>query len=136
MKTIEAAATTAAPPTAVWALLADASAWQRWGAWTESGVEGGGEHGPGAIRTLVKRPYRLRERVTDWVPNERMGYELVEGMPVKNYRSTITLEEGRDGGTVIRWHSAYDKAGPITAVVLRLAVRDATKRLAKAASAS
>ena len=31
MRTIEAAATTTAPPAAVWALLADASKWQQWG---------------------------------------------------------------------------------------------------------
>jgi hypothetical protein len=135
VKTIEAEATTAASPAAVWALLADASKWSQWGAWSEVGVEGGGEQRPGAVRVLVRRPYRLRERVTDWVPGERMGYELLEGMKVKGYRSTVTLDEAGGGGTVVRWRSTYDSAGPWTALLLRTAVRDACKRVAKAAAA-
>jgi uncharacterized protein YndB with AHSA1/START domain len=62
MRTIEAAATTAAPPAAVWALLADASKWQQWGAWSKVEIEGGGEQGPGAVRALVRAPFHLRER--------------------------------------------------------------------------
>jgi hypothetical protein len=46
----------------------------------------------------------------------------------------VTLEETVHGGTVVRWRSTYDRAGPLTALVLRLAVRDACRRLAKAAS--
>jgi uncharacterized protein YndB with AHSA1/START domain len=135
MKTIDAAATTTASPDAVWALLADASQWSRWGAWSKVEVENGDEHGPGVVRVLVKTPYRLRERVTEWVPGERMSYELLEGMRVQGYHATVTLDEGAQGGTVVRWHSTYEQAGPLTTLVLRLAVRDACKRLAKAAAA-
>jgi uncharacterized protein YndB with AHSA1/START domain len=133
MGVIESTATTAAPPEAVWALLADASTWAQWGAWSSVEVEGGGPQGPDAVRVLVKAPFRLRERVTDWVPNERTGYELLDGMRVRGYRSTVTLEPANGGGTVVRWRSTYDHAGPVTALVLRLAVRDACRRLAKAA---
>ena len=136
MTTIEAAATTSGSPAAVWALLADASTWARWGAWSKVEVEGGGEQAPGAVRVLVKAPYRLRERVTEWVPGERMGYELLDGMRVRGYRALVTLEETPDGGTVVRWHSTYEHAGPFTTLVLRLAVRDACKRVAKAAAAA
>ena len=132
MKTIQATAKSSGSPADVWALLADASKWSQWGAWTESGVEGGGEHATGAIRYLVKKPYRMRERVTDWVPNERMGYEVLEGMKVTGYRATVSMEPQGDG-TLVRWHSTYEKAGPLTALILRLAVRDSCKRLAKAA---
>ena len=135
MKTIDAEATTTAPPAAVWALLEDAGSWARWGSWSETGVEGGGPHEPGAIRYLVKKPYRIRERVTDWVPEQRMGYELLEGMKVRGYNATVTLEPTASGGTTVRWHSTYEHAGPFTAMVLRMAVRDSAKRLAKAAAA-
>jgi uncharacterized protein YndB with AHSA1/START domain len=135
MKTIEAVATTSASPTAVWALLADASEWPRWGAWSKVEVEGGGPQQLGAVRVLVKAPYRLRERITEWVPGERTAYALLEGMRVRNYQSTVTLEDAAGGGTLVRWRSTYDHAGPLTALVLRLAVRDACKRLAKAAPA-
>lgn len=48
---------------------------------------------------------------------------------------TVTLEDAPGGGTVIRWRSEYERAGPLTTLLLRLAVRDSCKRLAKAASA-
>jgi hypothetical protein len=134
VKAFEARATSSASPEAVWALLADASAWSRWGSWSRVEVEGGAEHGPGAVRVLVRRPFRVRERVTDWVPGERMGYELLDGMRVQGYRSEVGLERAGDDGTVVHWRSTYDRAGPLTALVLRLAVRDACKRVAKAAS--
>ena len=134
MPTIEAEATTTGSPADVWALLEDAGAWSRWGSWSDVGVEGGGEHRPGAIRVLRKWPYRLRERVTEWEPERCMGYELVEGMPVQGYRGKVTITAWPDGGTIVRWVSSYDHAGPFTALVLRLAVRDACRRLAKAAN--
>ena len=80
-------------------------------------------------------PLHVRERVTEWVPPERMGYEMLDGMKVTNYRSVVTLEEQPAGGTLVRWRSTWDKAGPFTALLLRVAVRDACRRLAKAASA-
>jgi uncharacterized protein YndB with AHSA1/START domain len=136
MRTIEATATTQAAPAAVWELLADASRWATWGSWTNVEVEGGAEHGPGAVRVLERSPFRVRERVTEWQPGVRMGYELLEGMRVRGYRSAVTLEPQPDGGTLVRWRSTYERADPLTALVLRLAVRDSCRRVAKAASVS
>ena len=86
------------------------------------------------MRVLARPPFHVRERITDWVPGERMAYELLDGMRVRGYRSEVTLEQTAGGGTRVRWRSSYDRAGPLTALVLRLAVRDACKRLARAAS--
>ena len=135
MRTIEAVATTSGSRAAVWALLADASTWARWGSWSKVEIEGGGPQGLGSVRVLVRAPLRVRERVTEWVEGERMAYELIDGMRVRGYSAAVTLEEGAEGGTIVRWRSRYDHAGPVTAVVLRLAVRDACRRLATAASA-
>ena len=85
--TIEAVATTSCSPAAVRALLADASTWARWGSWSKVEVEGGGPQGPDAVRLLVKAPFRLRERITGWVPGEWMPYELLDGMRVRGHRS-------------------------------------------------
>ncbi len=135
VKVIEATAESSGSPAAVWALLADVSQWARWGAWSKVEVEGGGEHGPGAVRVLVRAPFRVRERVTDWVSGQRMGYELVDGMRVRGYEAEVTLEENDRGGTRVRWRSTYERTDPITGMILRLAVRDACKRVARAASA-
>ena len=135
VKTIDAVATTTGSTADVWALLADASTWARWGSWSHVELEGGGSQEVGAVRVLVKAPFRIRERITEWVPYERMSYELLDGMRVRGYRATVTLEESTEGGAVVRWRSTYERADPLTALVLRLAVRDACKRLAEAASA-
>jgi hypothetical protein len=135
VRTIEAVATTSASPDAVWALLADAPSWARWGSWSEVEVEGGGPQGPGAVRVLVRKPFRTRERITDWVPGRRLGYEVIGGLRVRGYRSTVALEPADGGGTVVRWRSTYEHAGPFTALLLRVAVRDACRRLAAAAAA-
>src|SRR4051812_24017944 len=110
MATIDAKATATAPPQAVWALLADVTHWTEWGSWSKVEIEGGGEQVVGAIRVLDKRPYHLRERVTAMEPGRRTSYELLDGMKVSGYRSTVTLEPSGDGDTQITWHSEYEQA--------------------------
>jgi hypothetical protein len=134
VKTIEAEATTAATRDEVWSLLEDAASWAEWGSWSSVEVEGGGPQAVGAVRALVRGPYRVRERITEWEPGRRHSYKLLDGMNAEGYRSTVTLEDAVGSGTVIRWRSEYERAGPFTAVVLRAAVCDSCKRLAKAAS--
>jgi polyketide cyclase/dehydrase/lipid transport protein len=133
VKVIEATETASASRDAVWALLEDPASWAEWGSWSSVEVDGGGPQGVGVERTLVRRPYRVRERITEWEPGRRHSYELLEGMNASGYRSTVTLDDAPGGGTVIRWRSEYEHAGPFTAFMLRLAVRDSCKRLARAA---
>jgi hypothetical protein len=135
MKTIEATAVSTAPRDHVWALVADASTWSTWGSWSEVGVEGGGEQRRGSVRVLRQWPFRLRERITAWQPSELMSYELLDGMNVRGYRSTVTLADAPDGGTTIHWESSYERADPLTALILHAAVPGSAKRLAQAASA-
>jgi hypothetical protein len=134
MKSIEASATTPASRDAVWRLIADESQWPVWGRWSSVTIEGGGVHGLGAVRRLVQRPFTVRERVTEWEPGSRMSYDLLEGMNARGYHATASLEDAPGGGTVIRWHSEWESADPITAFLLRTAARDTVKRIAKAAS--
>ena len=47
----------------------------------------------------------------------------------------MTVEPRPDGGSTVRWRSTYVHAGPVTAVILRAAVRDACRRLARPAAA-
>jgi hypothetical protein len=134
VKTIEAEARSTGSPQAVWALLEDASRWTQWGSWSKVYVEGGGPQQPGAVRVLHRRPFKVRERITDWVPGERMGYELLDGLNVRGYRSVVSVEPEGDG-SVVRWRSTYESAGALTGLILRTAVPDSCKRVAKAAGA-
>ena len=133
VKVIESVEAASASRDAVWALLEDPASWAEWGSWSSVEVDGDGPQGVGVERTLVRRPYRVRERITEWEPGRRHSYELLEGMNARGYRSTVTLEDAPGGGSVIRWRSEYERAGPFTALMLRLAVRDSCKRLARAA---
>lgn len=131
MKTIDASATSPDSRAVVWGRLADISKWSVWGPWSSVEIEGGGEHGPGAVRVLVKRPLRLREQVTGWEPEVSMSYELLDGMKVDGYRAEVRLSDLADGGTEVRWHSEYERAGMIAGRILSAAVPDVCRRVAK-----
>jgi len=60
-----------------------------------------------------------------------MGYELLEGMNVTGYSALVTLTDVDGGGTEVTWHSEYEKAGLATGPILKAAVRDVCKRVAK-----
>src|SRR5215210_8661242 len=122
MKTIDASAVSGDPRSVVWERLADIDRWSQWGPWSSVEIEEGGEHGPGAVRVLVKRPLTIRERVTKWEPEQAMGYELLDGMNVTGYKAEATLADVEGGGTEVRWHSEYEKAGLATGAILRAAV--------------
>jgi len=134
MKSVEASATTPASRDQVWRLIADEKQWPVWGRWSKVEIEGGGAHGLGSVRRLVQRPFTVRERVTEWEPGSRMSYELLDGMNAHGYHATASLEDTPGGGTIVRWHSQWESADPITAFLLRTAARDTVKRIAKAAS--
>lgn len=110
-------ARSAAPPAAVFALLADVGSWSRWGAWEETGLESeapGGGGGVGAVRRLRSRTYGQvvvsRERVEELVPERRLSYSLLSGLPLRDYRGVIELEPDGAGGTRITWSSRFEPA--------------------------
>lgn len=131
MKTIDASAVSSDPRAVVWERIADITTWSAWGPWSSVEIEGGGEHGPGAVRVLVKRPLRIRERVVGWEPEGYMAYELLDGMNVDGYRAEARLSDLPDGGTEVRWHSEYERAGMVAGRILKAAVRDVCKRVAR-----
>jgi hypothetical protein len=48
--------------------------------------------------------------------------------------SVVTQEDVPEDGTRVRWRSTYERAGLLTGLLLRLAVRSVCGRLAKAAA--
>jgi hypothetical protein len=138
---IEAEARSSASPEEVFALLAEGRRWLEWGAWTGFALESPGEgapEGPGAVRSFTSRTYGRtvvsRERVLEVVPGRRVRYELLSGLPLRNYRGQVDLTP--DGsGTVIRWHSTFDGAVGGSGWLYRRAlgwfIADAARRLAR-----
>jgi hypothetical protein len=137
---IEEEARSAAPPEAVWALVADITTWQRWGDWSQTTLERPASdespEGLGAIRSLRRGRVNSREEVVTWEPNRRYGYRLLAGLPVRDYRAEVSLEP--DGsGTRIRWSSRFHPrlggTGWMWRIMLGRFIADTARRLARAA---
>jgi uncharacterized membrane protein len=120
---IEASAHSNASREAVWALLRDIETWQDWGTWSSTTVHqpapGEDPQGVGVVRRLRQAPVTNLERVTELVPNERLSYELVEGLPFENYRATVQLSEAPGGGTDINWRAEFDVTAKVRGNVSR-----------------
>jgi len=141
VQVIEVRARSAAPPAAVFDVLADVTCWPRWGIWSQAAVErpddaGGG--GVGAVRVLTSRSYGRtvvnRELVTELEPARSLGYDLLSGLPLRNYRARVDLEPDGDG-TLVRWSCRFDRATPgltwLYRRIFRQFLADTVERLAR-----
>lgn len=119
MRNVNAERTLAAPLSNVWAVLAD---YPNIGDWND-GVKnsyaiGDATEGVGAQRQtelVPKGAMRMRETVTEWVPEERMVVvvDQIEKQPVKQATMTMTVS---DGGETTPFTMSYDyeaKGGPL-----------------------
>jgi uncharacterized protein YndB with AHSA1/START domain len=108
---VEAEGTAEAAPEVVWALVADADSYCRWGPWSASGYDRHGDAAPGgagAIRWMRYGPTTTVERVLEVENGRRMAYTVVKGIPVRNYRAEVTLTPTA-AGTRIRWAASWDR---------------------------
>ncbi len=126
----------AAPPARVYRFAADSSTWPDWSPVLRYEREKAGDsHGVGEVRVFHNRGRRnpTREEVVELTPNRRVGYVLLSGLAIRDYRAFIDLEpEGE--GTRIRWHSSFHPKVPGTGWlyrrVLRLVITQYAKGLA------
>ena len=112
---VEAKAVSAAPREVVWDVLADGRAWSSWGAWSSTVYDEVGspsEDGVGALRRFRRWPVTSVERVELFEPPSRFGYELLEGLPIGEYHSVVTLTDVAAGGTEIYWRSEFELRRP------------------------
>lgn len=123
---IDARATTTADPATVYALLRDGATWPTWSPLGSFELAEPGEterEGLGAVRVFrTKQPIgeiASRERIVELIPNRRLSYVLVSGMPLRDYRADIDLTPTADGGTAIRWHSTFRAKIPGTGWLYR-----------------
>lgn len=133
---VEHTAHSAAPRAEVWKKLADLQNWHTWGPWTRTEVDGDVRRLVSERRRVTGKPYVMTERVTALVPEERFEYDLLSGLPLKNYHSVVTLSDAKGGGTDIHWKSTFNSPWPIFHGVWRNAmlkvIRDVSEALAKA----
>lgn len=123
-KHVEATVWAGAPAPVVYGLLADGASWPTWSGHdsfelVERG-QGDGD-GVGAVRILRRGRVRSREQVVELVPDQRLGYTLLSGLPLRDYRAAVDLAPER-GGTRIRWTADFSPAVPGTGWLYRLAL--------------
>jgi len=137
---IDVTATTTADPGTVWKLLSDIDTWHEWGRWSGAELERPGSPDPAGVGALRRFRYLgrvTREEVVGFDPPTRLAYDLVSGLPLRNYHAEVTVvPDGR--GARLDWHSRFD-ATPAARVVhpsLAWFVRDTAKRLLRAAESA
>lgn len=111
---IDVRAVVPATPSAIWPDLVDGARWPEWSPLGRYELETPGSTGPdaplGERRTFhtkqVVGESHAHEEVVEVVPEQRLAYVLLDGMPLHGYRADIDLTPV-DGGTEVRWRSEF-----------------------------
>jgi len=132
MQTIDVTAHSTKDAPALYALLADGASWPTWSPIGSFELErpGGSEReGVGAIRVFRTGRVASREELVELVPDRRLSYILLSGLPLRGYRADVDLTPN-DTGTEIRWHSTFRPAVPGTGWLYRAALTRFIRRCA------
>jgi uncharacterized protein YndB with AHSA1/START domain len=119
-----------AAPTAVFASLLDRSSWPVWSGHDAFELVRPGAAGPddiGSIGLLRSGRRVMREQIVEVVPDRRIGYTLLAGLPLRGYRADFDLTPTGEG-TEVHWHSSFD-APPGFGWVYVAALRRFTHRM-------
>ncbi|HEY2636983.1 MAG TPA: SRPBCC family protein, partial [Solirubrobacteraceae bacterium] len=121
---INRSTTTAADPATVYALLRDGATWPTWSPLGSFELErpapDGEPEGVGAVRIFRTGRVTSRERIVELVPERRLSYILLSGLPLRGYRADVDIIPQDDGTTKIRWHSTFAPKVPGTGWLYRL----------------
>ncbi len=130
----------AAPPPAVFDVLADATRWHEWAGvsvgtsvWEREGEPAPG--GVGAVRRLGRWPVFGREQIVEYDPPAHMAYTILSGIPVRGYHADVDLRPDGAGGTTISWSGAFAAKIPGTGALLAAALRRTVLGYARRAAA-
>jgi hypothetical protein len=126
-----------APPERVYRLAADSSTWPEWSPVVGYERERAGDaHGVGEVRVFRNKGRKAltREEVVELTPNRRVGYVLLSGLAIRDYRAYIDLAPDGDG-TAIRWHSSFEPKVPGTGWFYRRVLQSVISRYAKGLAA-
>jgi hypothetical protein len=131
---VRASAVSSARPEEIYALLVNSATYPLWSMIRyyeslRSGREG--LHDVGALRLFRTNAITvMREEVTDVALNARVGYRLLSGFPLLDYRAQTTLEK-TVSGTRIVWESSFYSKYPLTAWYWRRLMAWVLQRLVK-----
>lgn len=118
---------------AVYELVRAGATWPAWspiGSFTLARPAPDGGEGVGAVRVFRTGLVRSREEVVQIVPGRSLSYRAVAGLPLRDHRADVELEDDGDGGTLIVWRERFRAAWPGTAAPLRWFLRSFVQRCA------
>jgi hypothetical protein len=121
-----------ATPAALYALLRDGATWPVWSPIDSFELDQPAEDEPeglGAIRIFHTGRHTSVERIVELVPDRRLSYALVRGLPLRGYRADIDLETEGDT-TYVHWHSTFTAKVPGTGRLYRRALTGFIQRCA------
>jgi len=107
---IDQSAHSSADASTIYAMLLDRPTWPSWSALESFTHEKDGVDGPNslhAIGTFTTRKTKSREEIVELIPDRRLSYSLLSGLPLQNYRADIDVTP-TSSGTDIRWHSTFN----------------------------
>ena len=136
--TISATAHSNADAVTVFSVLKDAPNWPRWSMFDAVEFDRPGRdepHGVGSIRTFITKVSRATEEVVELVPNRRLAYVLLAGLPFRNYQAVVEIEPETNGSRVTWSCSFYPKyfgTGWFWSMVMRRTLRTLSAQLAAA----
>ena len=119
-----------ADPQHVWGLLTDVDSWATWAPFDEIAVEEG--HEVGEVRRVRSGRVTTRERVVAFEPPHRYVYQIVSGLPVRDYIAEVLLVPASGGGTEVQWRAKFRASVPGTGWVLKYLLRRAITKAADA----
>ncbi|MFW0789859.1 SRPBCC family protein [Gordonia sp. CPCC 205333] len=122
----QATASVKKPTAQVWAALADHAGMSAWGPGTKVNVTAakeGDPNGVGAVRRIKVGPGpAIVEEITEFSPDQKLGYRALAGVPFKDYQGLVALT-ATPGGTEIVWTlTAADRLRGVESVALKVLV--------------
>jgi uncharacterized protein YndB with AHSA1/START domain len=117
-----------APPSAVWALLDDSASWPRWTPIDAVEIlEPAVGAAPGELRLVRNGRHKIRERIVERRPLQRLAYTVESGLAVRDYRAVISVAPAQaDQGTRIHWETTFAAKLPGVGPIYRRTLEKAT----------
>jgi hypothetical protein len=136
-RAVTAAVHSSATADEIWRLLGTAGYWPTWAHVRSASLERHGASAPegvGALRAFRTPLGTTREEVVIYEVGRRLGYALVSGLPVREYRGVVALSPEADG-TTITWSASF-RSTWLWHLLVRWIIRSSARRLAAAAARS
>ena len=128
---------TLAPVDVVWPLVAEAARWKEWSFLDRSELVTEGSpvpDGVGAVRSFTRAGVGSREEVVAWEPPTHLGYVILRGFPVRDYRADVVLTPaaadgaGSAPGTTVTWSARFEPRYPGTGAATGLVLQQIIQR--------